>query len=61
MDEPLNIDFISEITWANYEIAKEAERIKELEHRGRTNNIRTKKINKRPRSNNKIIYSVIKY
>ena len=51
MDEPLNIDFISEITWANYEIAKEAERIKELEYRGRTNNIRTEKINKRPRSN----------
>lgn len=51
MDEPLNIDFISEITWANYEIAKEVERIKELEHRGRTDNIRTKKINKRPRSN----------
>ena len=49
MDESLNIDFISEIT--NYEIAKEAERIKELEHRGRTNNTRTKKINKRPRSN----------
>ena len=51
MDEPLNIDFISEITWANYEIAKETERIKELEHRGRTKNTRTKKINKRPRSN----------
>ena len=34
MDEPLNIDFISEITWANYHIAKEAERIKELETRG---------------------------
>lgn len=51
MDEPLNIDFISEITWANYEIAKEAERIRELEHRGRTNNTRTKKINKRPRGN----------
>lgn len=51
MDEPLNIDFISEITWANYEIAKETERIKELEHRGRANNTRTKKINKRPRSN----------
>ena len=51
MDEPLNIDFIWEITWANYEIAKEAERIKELEYRGRTDNTRTKKINKRPRSN----------
>lgn len=34
MDEPLNIDFISEITWANYKIAKEAERIKGLEERG---------------------------
>ena len=51
MDEPLNIDFISEITWANYEIAKEAERIKELENRGRTDNTRTKKVNKRPRGN----------
>ena len=51
MDEPLNIDFISEITWANYEIAKETERIKELEHRGRTNNTRAKKINKRFGSN----------
>jgi hypothetical protein len=51
MDEPLNIDFISEITWANYEIAKETERIKELENRGRTDNIRTKKNNKRVRSN----------
>lgn len=51
MDEPLNIDFISEITWANYEIAKEAERIKELECRGRTNNIRIKKNDKRFRSN----------
>ena len=51
MDEPLNIDFISEITWANYKIAKEVERIKELEHRGRTNNTRTKKINKRLGSN----------
>ena len=51
MDEPLNIDFISEITWTNYEIAKEAERIKELEYRGRTVNTRIKKINKRPRSN----------
>ena len=51
MDEPLNIDFISEITWANYEIAKETERIKELEYRGRTNNTRTKKINKRFGSN----------
>ena len=51
MDEPLNIDFISEITWANYEIAKETERIKELENRGRADNTRTKKINKRPRSN----------
>lgn len=51
MGEPLNIDFISEITWANYEIAKETERIKELEYRGRTDNTRTKKANKRPRSN----------
>lgn len=51
MDEPLNIDFISEITWANYEIAKETERIKELEHRGRTNNTGTKKANKGFRSN----------
>lgn len=51
MDEPLNIDFISEITWANYEIAKENERIKELENRGRTNNIGIKKVNKRLRSN----------
>ena len=51
MDEPLNIDFISEITWANYEIAKETERIKELEHRGTTNNTRTKKVNKGFRSN----------
>lgn len=51
MDEPLNIDFISEITWANYEIAKEAEQIKELEYRGRTDNSRTKKVNKRPRGN----------
>lgn len=52
MDELLNIDFISEITWANYEIAKETERIKELEHRGRTDNTRTKKVNKGPRGNN---------
>lgn len=51
MDESLNIDFISEITWANYEIAKEAERIKELEYRGRTDNTRTKKVNKRLRGN----------
>lgn len=51
MDESLNIDFISEITWANYEIAKEIERIKELEYRGRTDNTRTKKVNKRLRSN----------
>lgn len=51
MDESLNIDFISEITWVNYEIAKETERIKELEHRGRTDNTRTKKNNKRPRGN----------
>ena len=51
MDEPLNIDFISEITWANYEIVKETERIKELEHRGRTENSRTEKINKRLGSN----------
>lgn len=51
MDEPLNIDFISEITWANYEIAKETERIKELEYRGRTDNTRTKKVNKRLRGN----------
>lgn len=51
MDESLNIDFISEITWANYEITKETERIKELEHRGRTDNTRTKKVNKRPRGN----------
>lgn len=51
MDVPLNIDFISEITWANYEIAKETERIKELEHRGRTDNTRTKKTDKRPRGN----------
>ena len=51
MNEPLNIDFISEITWANYEIAKETERIKELEHRGRIDNTRIKKVNKRPRSN----------
>ena len=51
MDEPLNIDFISEITWANYEIVKETERIKELEHRGRTDNTRTKKNNKRLGSN----------
>lgn len=51
MDEPLNIDFISEITWANYEIAKETEWIKELENRGRTNNTRTKKVNKGFRSN----------
>ncbi len=51
MDEPLNIDFISEITWANYEIAKETERIKELENRGRANNTRAKKTNKRPRGN----------
>ena len=51
MDEPLNIDFISEITWANYEIVKETERIKELEHRGRADNTRTKKINKRLGSN----------
>ncbi len=49
MDEPLNIDFISEITWANYEIAKETERIKELEYRGRADNTRTKKVNKRLR------------
>ena len=48
MDEPLNIDFISEITWANYHIAKEAERIKELETRG---DRRIKTYNKRPRSN----------
>lgn len=51
MDEPLNIGFISEITWTNYVIAKETERIKELENRGRTDNTRTKEINKRPRSN----------
>lgn len=51
MDELLNIDFISEITWANYEIAKEAERIKELEYRGRTDNTRIKKVNKRLRGN----------
>lgn len=51
MDEPLNIDFISEITWANYEIIKETERIKELGHRGRTDNTRTKKVNKGPRGN----------
>lgn len=50
MDEPLNIDFISEITWANYELAKEIERIRELKRRGRTNNTRPKKVNKRPRS-----------
>lgn len=51
MDESLNIDFISEITWASYKIAKEAERIKELKQRGRTDNTRTEKVNKRPRSN----------
>lgn len=51
MDELLNIDFISEITWANYEIAKETERIKGLENRGGTDNTRTKKTNKRPRGN----------
>lgn len=50
MDEPLNIDFISEITWANYHIAKEAERIKELETRG---NRRTKACNKGLRNSNK--------
>ena len=50
MDEPLNIDFISEITWANYHIAKEAERIKELETRGdrriKTYNTRLGSLNK---------------
>lgn len=50
MDEPLNIDFISEITWANYEIAKEAERIKGLKERG---NRRTKKYTKGFGSSNK--------
>ena len=50
MDEPLNIDFISEITWANYHIAKEAERIKELETRG---DRRIKTYNKRFGSFNK--------
>ena len=51
MDEPLNIDFISEITWASYKLAKAIEQIKELKRRGRTNNTRTKKTNKRPRGN----------
>lgn len=51
MDEPLDIDFISEITWANYKIVKVTERIKELKNRGRTDNTRTKKVNKRPRGN----------
>ena len=50
MDEPLNIDFISEITWANYHIAKEAERIKELETCG---DRRIKTCNKRFGSFNK--------
>lgn len=50
MDEPLNIDFISEITWANYEIAKETERIKGLEERGSR---RTKKYTKGFRGSNK--------
>lgn len=50
MDEPLNIDFISEITWANYKIAKEAERIKGLEERG---NRRTKTYTKRLGGSNK--------